>query len=209
MREYFEERAAVADFMRRLYERGLTTSLGGNISLKAGELVLITPAKLDKGKLTPEQIGMISIKGENLTPNIELSIETEMHLSVLQNRPDISAVIHAHPTTATFYTASDIDIDTTLTAEAYAVLGHPARAPYALMGTKGLAHSLTQAALKSNVVLMENHGILTLGVNLLEAFNRMEVLECAAKMNWMMRSGLNSIKTLTPQSLEEIAKKFN
>jgi len=186
--EYYDEKVLVADFMCRLYERGLTTILGGNISLRVGELVLITPANVDKGRLTSNQIGVISMEGENLTPNIKLSIETDMHLSVLHNRTDISAVIHAHPTTATFFSTVDTDINTSLTSEAFAILGVPLKAPYAPMGTKQLANSVSEAVKKSNVVLMENHGVLTIGENLLEAFNRMEVLESTAKMNWIMKS---------------------
>jgi L-fuculose-phosphate aldolase len=211
LQEYYDERAAVADFMCRIYERGLTTSLGGNISLRIGELILITPAKIDKGRLLPAQVGIISINGENLTPHIELSIETDMHLCVMQNRADVKAVIHAHPTIATFFTATNVDINTTLTAEAFAVLGYPSKAQYALMGTKQLASSVSEATLNSNVVLMENHGVLTVGKNLLEAFNRIEVLECTAKMNWIMRSfaGSECTKTLTSSSLREIIEKYD
>ena len=207
MREYYDERKAVAYFMRRLYERGLTTSLGGNISFRIGNIVLITPAKADKGRLTPEQIGIVSMESENLTPDIKLSIETDMHLGVLRNRSDVAAVIHAHPTIATFFTIADVEIDTKLTSEAFAILGVPLKAKYELMGTKQLAYSVSQAALKSNVVLMENHGVLTVGKDLLEAFNRMEVLESIAKINCILMSGLNCAKTLTLQNLEEIVKK--
>lgn len=206
MLEYYDERATVADYMCRLYERGLTTSLGGNISLRIGDLIMITPAKLDKGRLTASNIGIISNTGDNLTPHIALSIETEMHLRILQGRKDISAVIHAHPTMATFFTVSDIDINTTLTAETFAVLGVPVKATYALMGTRQLACSVSEAAMKSNVVLMENHGVLTVGKSLLEAFNRMEVLESAAKMNLIIMNSKDSyrIKTLSHRDLEEI-----
>ncbi|MCL2768469.1 MAG: class II aldolase/adducin family protein [Synergistaceae bacterium] len=207
MREYYDERKAVAYFMRRLYERGLTTSLGGNISFRIGNIVLITPAKADKGRLTPEQIGIVSMESENLTPDIKLSIETDMHLGVLRNRSDVAAVIHAHPTIATFFTIANVEIDTKLTSEAFAILGVPLKAKYELMGTKQLAYSVSQAALKSNVVLMENHGVLTVGKDLLEAFNRMEVLESIAKINCILMSGLNCAKTLTLQNLEEIVKK--
>ena len=197
LREHFDEMAAVADYMRRLYERGLTTSLGGNISFRIGDIVLITPAKVDKGRLAPEQIGIISMKGEHLTPDIELSIETEMHLSVLKNRNDVSAVIHAHPTISTLFTVVDADINTTLTDETFAVLGVPLKSPYARMGTKELAYSVSQAVLKSNVVLMQNHGVLAVGENLLEAFNRVEVLESTAKMNWIMRNFLGNSEDLS------------
>ena len=187
LQEYYDERAAVADYMRRLYERGLTTSLGGNISLRAGELVLITPANVDKGRLIPEQVGIISMEGENLTPGIKLSIETEMHLSVLRNRADIGAVVHAHPAIATFFAVADVDIKM-FTEEASMVLGIPLKAPHEPVGTKQLAYSVSQAVLESNVVLMQNHGVLTVGESLLEAFHRIEVLESAAKMNWIMKS---------------------
>jgi L-fuculose-phosphate aldolase len=131
-----------------------------------------------------------------------------MHLSVLRTRGDISAVLHAHPTIATFFTATDVEINTKLTAEAFAVLGVPVKAPYALMGTKQLAYSVSQATIESNVVLMENHGVLTVGKDLLEAFNRMEVLEKKTKMNWIMMSfnDYDRIKPLEQQRLEEIKK---
>ncbi|MCL1876365.1 MAG: class II aldolase/adducin family protein [Synergistaceae bacterium] len=210
MLQYYDERAAVADYMCRLYERGYTTSLGGNISFRIGEHVLITPAKVDKGRLTPELVGIITIHGDTLTPHIELSIETEMHLRILQSRTDISAIIHAHPTFSTFFTALNVGINTKLTAEAYSVLGTPVKATYALMGTKQLAYSVGEAALKSNIVLMENHGVLTVGKSLLEAFNRIEVLESTAKMNLIMMciKDSNYITPLSSQSLEEIKRIF-
>lgn len=179
-----EAREELAYFMRRLYERGLTTCSGGNLSVRVGdEHVIITPSALDKGRMTGDQIGLLTLEGENLTPRLKASMEARMHLRVYAARPDVRAVVHAHPVTATSFSAMSADIDTKLTAEAYAVLGVPVKAPYALMGTDGLAEGVAEAVKDADVVILENHGILTVGPTLLSAFDRLEVLEAAAKMN--------------------------
>ena len=177
------EREELAYFMRRLYEHGLTTCSGGNLSVKTPTgYMLITPSALDKGRITGDQICMISPEGENLTPTLKTSIETEMHRLVYDARADIKAIVHAHPVTATSFAAMKAPILTTLTAEAYAVLGRPAWAEYALMGTRQLAEIVAEKVKGSNVFLMENHGVLAAGPTLLKAFDRLEVLEAAAKM---------------------------
>jgi L-fuculose-phosphate aldolase len=176
-------RKEVARFMRRLYERGLTTASGGNISVRSGAVVLITPSALDKGLIRGKEIGILTMKGKNLTPHLKPSIESAMHLAIYKARQDIQAIVHAHPFTATSFTAMNRTIDCALTAEARAILGTPVVAPYALMGTQELARTVALAASEpANVILLENHGIVCLGKDLLMAFDRLEVLEAAARM---------------------------
>ena len=80
MKKYYKERDAVATFMRRLYDRQLTTASGGNISLRVSDdEFCITPSSLDKGNLTAELIAIVKFDGTNLTPDLKLSIETEIH----------------------------------------------------------------------------------------------------------------------------------
>lgn len=198
------QREELAYFMRRLYEQGLTTCSGGNLSMKleTGH-ILITPSALDKGRITADQIGMLSEDGENLTPQLKTSIETDMHISVYKARQDVRAVVHAHPVTATSFTAMKSTLLTTLTAEAYAVLGIPVVAPYALMGTKKLASIVAEAVKGSNIVLMENHGILTTGPTILKAFDRLEVLEAAAKMTLYIHI-MGSPSPINGERLEEL-----
>jgi L-fuculose-phosphate aldolase len=198
-----EQREEIAYFMRRLYRQGLTTCSGGNISMRHDQYVLITPSALDKGELKGEQIAVLTINGENLTPELKTSIETEMHLMVLNARPDINAVVHAHPVTATSFTALKCEINCHLVAEAYAVLGTPKFARYALMGTRKLAEIVAECVKDSNVVMMQNHGILTVGPNMLKAFDRLEVLEAAAKMTWIT-STMQCPSPMTKDMLEEI-----
>ena len=199
-----DAREELAYFMRRLYERGLTTCSGGNLSARVGEgYAIITPSALDKGRLNGDQIGLLSMDGENLTPELKSSIETRMHLLVYRTRPDVKAIVHAHPVMATSFAAMGADINTKLTAEAYAVLGIPAKADYALMGTHGLAERVARAIEGSNVVVMENHGILAVGSTLLAAFDRLEVLEAAAKMT-IITTLMRSVSPLSGEKIAEL-----
>lgn len=180
-----EHKQAVADCMNRLYARGLTTTSGGNISLRvSNDLVLLTPSATDKGHMAADQIAEIGLDGSNRTTHLKPSGETMMHLEIYRRRPDVLAIVHAHPPMASVFTVSDRPLNVRLIAESYAILGEPALAPYALTGTDALAEHVADClAGDTACVLMKNHGVLTVGRSLLEAFDRMEVLENAAKIN--------------------------
>ncbi|MFA7119280.1 MAG: class II aldolase/adducin family protein, partial [Sphaerochaetaceae bacterium] len=138
---------------------------------------------LDKGNLTPDLIAVVKFDGTNLTPELPLSMETEMHRRVLLNRPDRNAVVHAHPTTVcAFSTAQPCMLNTHLTAEGYFILGDVVNVPYQLMGTKELAKAVSEEIRTHEVLLMENHGAIAVGKDLLRAFDCMELLERAAVM---------------------------
>jgi L-fuculose-phosphate aldolase len=184
--KYKAERKEVARFMRRLYKHALTTTSGGNISLRISEkIILITPSATDKGRMKWKEVGIINIFGENLTPHLKPSIETEMHLAIYRKKNDVLAIVHAHPVFASLFTAIKAKINTKLTAEAKAILGDPLLVRYAVMGSRALAEVAAENILKSDVLLLENHGILTTGSNILQAFDKIEVLENAAKMTLM------------------------
>jgi len=202
--EYTKEREEVAYFMRRLYERRLTTCSGGNISLLVTEdIILITPSGLDKGRIDAEQIGIMSLSGQNITPSLKPSIETGMHIRVYQNRPDIRAIVHAHPVVSSSFAASEKEINTSLIAESRAVLGKPARAAYAFMGSPELAAIVAQAVAGANTVLLTNHGVLSIGQTLLQAFDRIEVLEAAATIT-LITHLLGGKQELTGAQLSEL-----
>jgi L-fuculose-phosphate aldolase len=181
--KYKKERKEVAGFMRRLYKQGLTTTSGGNISFRLSEdIILVTPSATDKGRMKWKEVGIMTILGENLTLKLKPSIESEMHLSIYRKNNDVKAIVHAHPVFATSFTAMKYKIDTDLTAEAAAILGKPLIVSYALMGSADLASIVSDAAMQSDVLMLENHGVLTTGSSLLQAFDKIEVLENAAKM---------------------------
>ena len=183
---YEKKREQVAAFMRRLYRQFLTTTSGGNISCRLPDgNVAITASQSDKANQQAETVGVVTPDGESLTPELKLSIETGLHLSIYKVRPDIGAIVHAHPVTATFFTATEEPINMHLTAEAYAVVGETVRIPYALMGTPELAALAAEKMRECDCGLMDNHGIITVGKTLLAAFDKMELVECAAKQTLM------------------------
>lgn len=203
---YEKERSQVAYFMRRLYRQGLTTTSGGNIScLLPNGNVAITASRLDKCELQADGVGVVSLEdGTTLTPELKLSIETSLHLEIYKHRPDVKAIVHAHPVTATAFCAMKTPLDTHLTAEAYALLGEPVWIPYALMGTVALAHNVADC-MKAPAVcgLMENHGVLALGDTLLSAFDRLELLEAAAKQTVIVAQ-MKSVHRLAREQLQEL-----
>lgn len=204
---WLQEREHVASVMRRLYRQGLTTCSGGNVSLRMGDVILITPSGTDKGEISAAEIGAVTMEGESLLPGVKLSMETAMHLEVYKNRPDVHGIVHAHPVTASAFAAFGGDINTKLTAETWVNLGVPVKAPYALMGTDALASAVGEAATRGDAIIMENHGVLTVGETLFKAFDRMEVLEAAAKMTWIVAT-MGGGKPLSEERIKEMEEIF-
>ncbi len=208
IKKHKDQRKEVASFMRRLYERGLTTTSGGNISLYlSDDIILITPSATDKGRMRWEEVGIMNIFGENLTPELKPTIEYDMHLSIYRKKKGVAAIIHAHPLFASSFTAMKHEINTKLTAEACAILGDPLFVPYALMGTEELAKLASESITQSDILLLENHGVLTAGENLLQAFDKIEVLENAAKMTLIVDLGKKK-NQLSKSRILEIEKLF-
>jgi L-fuculose-phosphate aldolase len=206
-KKYKAERKEVARFMRRLYNHGLTTTSGGNISLRiSADIIAITPSATDKGRMKWKEVGIMTMNGINLTPDLKPSIEAGMHLSIYRRR-DVKAIVHAHPAFATTFTAMKSSINTALTAEACAILGEPLFVPYALMGSVKLAEIVAKSIEKSDILLLENHGILAAGTGLLQAFDKIEVLENAARMT-VITQVMGNEKSLSQRRIEEITKLF-
>ena len=183
----YELKKTVAFTMRRLYDRKLTTATGGNTSCRYGDIMLITPSSIDKATLTADQIAEVDIEtGENLTPEFRLSIESEMHRRIYKANESVMAICHSHPTTASLFSALENPIRTDLIAESWYLLGEVAKVPYALMGTEKLAENVARYAKKYTTMLLENHGAIATGRSLVNAFDRLEVLEQSAQMTLML-----------------------
>lgn len=194
------QKAAVAAFMKRTYDRGLTTATGGNISARCGSIMLITPSGKDKASLTSDDIASVDIEtGENLSPGKRLSIETEMHRLVYANNCEILSIVHAHPVFASLFSATDCKIDTSIIAESWYLLGDVRKVPYQRMGSRELAEAVAEYSAGSYALLMENHGAIAFGRTLLEAFDRLECLEQSAKLTYLSHS-------VTINPLDEIRK---
>jgi len=199
-----DEREQVAYFMCRLYRQGLTTTSGGNLSCRAGsEHIVLTPSGIDKGEMRAAQVAILTLEGTNVTPELKPSIECAMHLAIYRRHAGVEAIVHAHPPTASLFCACGEPINTHLTAEAYAILGEPVLAPYRRMGTADLADGASTAVDRGVCVLLQNHGIITVGVTLLQAFDRLEVLDVAARQTLMARS-LGNVRELALDQRQEL-----
>ncbi|MCT4590885.1 MAG: class II aldolase/adducin family protein [Carboxylicivirga sp.] len=205
---YLKYKKQVAKWMRRLYKKGLTTSLGGNISMRVDDQhIAITASETDKGRIKSSEIAIVTLDGQCLDDCLKVSIETGMHLAIYKARPDVDVVLHAHAPMASLFTATKQSINTALLAEAYTILGNTAYAEYAAPGSENLANNVANACRDANVVLMANHGVLAVGSSLLKAFDRIEVLENAAKMT-ALTSLLDDKRELNNVQIQQLRDLF-
>ena len=168
----------IALTMDRIYQNGLTTTSGGNISVcdKHGN-IFISPSGVDKGKLEEQDIMKISPNGQIIGKH-KPSVEFPFHQHIYQVRSDIKAIVHAHPPGLVALSAARKNPMTHLIGAVKNLIPHTTFAPYALPGSKDLGENIANEFMKGfNVVLMENHGIVIGAKNLQEAFLIMEVLE--------------------------------
>lgn len=175
--------------------------------MRVGDRVLITPSQSDKATIAGEQIGVLTLEGMSISSRVRKSMETGMHLAIYKKRPDVKAIVHAHPVIATSFAITGKKIMTNLAGESRAVLKDPVLTPYALMGTEELAEIVSEACRDTNVVLMQNHGIITMGDSLFQAYDRMEVLEACAKMT-LLTGMLGKPHELDPDQLQAIDDLF-
>ena len=197
----------VASFMRRLYQQRLTTTSGGNISVRFGEKILITPSGTDKGLLKAEEVGIMDIAGRIVGGSFKPSIESGIHLGIYRSRRNVNAIVHAHPVAASAFAASQAPLKTSYHAEAHVILGEVGYVDYCCPGTTELADLVTHAACEHNCLLLRNHGALCVGGTLLQAFDRLEVLEAAAQVNLIMRGALkDDAVELSNEALKELGR---
>ncbi len=205
---YIKEKKSVAKWMRRLYDKGLTTSLGGNISRRLDEHhIAITASGTDKGRMKSRDIAIVTMDGQVVDCNSKISMETGMHLQIFKTRPDVTAVVHAHSPISSLFACMEHRININLLAEAYTIIGKAEVAEYALPGSDLLANNVAGVVKNCNVILMANHGVLAVGKDMLHAFDRIEVLENAAKMT-ILSTLLRDTKELSPAQLTELDKLF-
>ncbi|MBO4614251.1 MAG: class II aldolase/adducin family protein [Bacteroidales bacterium] len=183
------ERIRVAETMRRLYDRRLTTVSGGNVSMRNAEgYVFITASQSDKSCIDMRKVIILSPEGDNLTPKLKPSMETQMHLSIYKSRPDVFAIVHSHPVYASTFAVAEMAVDSAITGEARYMLGNVGMVEYHLMGSPELADACAKVMSSANAAIMAKHGAITLGKTLFEAFDRMEVLENTAHINYNLRT---------------------
>jgi L-fuculose-phosphate aldolase len=182
-------RADIVEVGRRMYARGYTASNDGNISdrLDAGRL-LMTPKSVCKGFMTPDMMCITDLDGKKLQGDRDPSSETLMHLEVYRQRPDVQAVVHAHPPTATGFAVAGIPLDRAVLAEVLTTLGSIPIAEYATPSTSELPEAVRKYIKAHDGMLLANHGALTVGADLFAAYYKMETIEHFATISLVART---------------------
>jgi L-fuculose-phosphate aldolase len=181
-------RADIVEVGRRMYARGYTASNDGNISVRLGpDRLLMTPKSVCKGFMTPDMMCITDLEGRKLQGDRDPSSEMLMHLEVYRQRPDVQAVVHAHPPTATGFAVAGIPLDRAVLAEVLTTLGSIPIAEYATPSTKELPEAVRKYIKAHDGMLLANHGALTVGGDLYSAYYKMETIEHFAKISLVAR----------------------
>jgi L-fuculose-phosphate aldolase len=193
---------AIVEVGKRMYNKNLIAGYEGNVSVREGDRVFITPSGVCKGFLTESDILEIDLSGNVLSGTKKPSSETKMHLAIYKNRKDVKAVVHAHPPVSTGFACAGKGLDMSLTAETVLLLGSIPLAPYGTPSTDTLAKSIVDY-LEYNAILLANHGAVTLGKNLDDAYFLMEQVEHYAKIT-LTANILGTPKTLPCEEVDRL-----
>ena len=181
-------RADIVEVGRRMYARGYTASNDGNISVRIdAQRLLMTPKSVCKGFMTPDMMCITDLEGRKLQGDRDPSSEMLMHLEVYRQRPDVQAVVHAHPPTATGFAVAGIPLDRAVLAEVLTTLGSIPIADYATPSTRELPDAVRKYIKAHDGMLLANHGALTVGTDLFGAYYKMETIEHFAKISLVAR----------------------
>lgn len=183
-----EVRAEIVEVGRRLWARGFVASNDGNISVRVGDHRLITtPTAVSKGFMTPDMMVVTDLEGRHLEGDRKASSELKMHLEVYRQRPDIRAVVHAHPPTATGFAVAGIPLDRAVLAEVVTTLGSIPIAEYATPSTEELPAAVRRYITAHDGLLLANHGALAVAADVMGAYYRMETIEHFARISLTAR----------------------
>jgi L-fuculose-phosphate aldolase len=163
--------------------------------------------------MTPQMIIKVDRTGKVISgnPGFRPSSEVKMHLEVYKERPDVKSVVHAHPQYATCFAVAGIPLNKCVLPEAIIIIGSVPTAPYGLPSTMEIPDSIRPFIKKSDAILLENHGALTLGSDLLNAYHKMETLEHTASIVWkaIQLGNMNVLPENERDRLMGLREKFN
>ena len=198
------ERREVVAVCRRLYERGLIAGPDGNVSVRlASGRLLVTPSGMSKGELTESDLIIIEPDGRHVAGRPRASSEVRIHLRIYERRPDVRAVVHAHPPVATGFAVAGEDFMAPVLPEVILQMGGVPLVPYCTPGSSDLAHAFDPYLPHHDAFLMANHGATTVGATLTAAHQRMESLEHAARILLSARQ-LGRVTPLTGEHVHSL-----
>ena len=203
----------ICDIGKRIYDKGMVAANDGNISVKLNDNeFLCTPTGVSKGFMTPEYICKVDADGKVIeaNPGFKPSSEIKMHMRVYKERPDVNAVVHAHPMYATGFAIAGIPLTQPIMPEAVISLGAVPIAEYGTPSTEEIPDAVSKYLQSYDAVLLENHGALSFSDSLLNAYHKMESVEFYAKLLYISKQ-LGGPKELSQSQVErlyEIRRQF-
>ena len=197
---------------RLMWERGYVAATDGNLSARlSSDRLLVTPTGLSKGFLSTDDPVVIRLDGEPLSPvthrgrDWKPSSETLMHLQVYHQRPDVDAVVHAHPPLATAFSIAGVSLARCVLPEVVVALGGIPTAEYATPGTLEVPKTIDRFIQDYDAIILAHHGSLTLGKTLWEAYLRLEKVEHTAQIT-LAAQQLGRVSTLSPQAVDRLTE---
>ncbi|NGP45775.1 class II aldolase/adducin family protein [Bacillaceae bacterium SIJ1] len=195
----------ICDIGRRVYQKNFVAANDGNLSIKVGENeVWTTPTGVSKGFMTPDMLVKVDLTGKILEGTRKPSSELKMHLRVYRENAEVTAVVHAHPQAATAYAMAGVSLDRAYSPEGVILLGKVPVASYATPGTEEVPDSVAPFCNDYNAVLLANHGALTWGRDMIEAYYRMESLEHYSMTLLHTKKITNQLEELSAERLAEL-----
>lgn len=197
-------RKAICEIGKLCYSRFYIVGADGNISARLNDgTVLITPAGAMKGFLEPHHIAHIDMRGEVVDGGPKASTEKGIHIAAYEERPEMRAVVHAHPPHAVAMTIAGIDMQAPFIPEIIVTIGGIPTADFGTPGTPELAESIRSILRCSDTVVMTNHGSVTLGQNLMEAYKKLDMVEHTAKILYYAHS-VGHARPLAPDYVQKL-----
>ena len=184
--DYMETREIMCDICHKTWQLGWVAANDGNLSVKLPNgNFLATPTGISKSFITPEKLVVIDGEGNVLEAEngYRPSSEIKMHLRCYKEREDVGAVLHAHPPTATGYAVAHVPLDRYTMIETVAAIGSIPVTPYGTPSTYEVPDAIAPYLQEHDVLLLANHGALTVGADAITAYYRMETLELFAKIS--------------------------
>jgi len=179
----FVQRQKIVEVGRWMYERGYVAGVDGNLSLRAKDgNIMITPSGICKGRMLEDDIVLIDRDGKQISGMNGKSSEFQLHTQIYRVRSDIDAIVHAHPVYSTAFACTEKGLPSGIMPEVILSLGNIPTAPYGTPSTSELAESVARLIPDHNALLLENHGVVTVGRDLEEAFIRLELVEHYARI---------------------------
>jgi L-fuculose-phosphate aldolase len=199
-------RSLICEIGRRLYLRNYVAANDGNISVRLSDgTIIATPTNVSKGYMKEQMLVKLDLDGNLLSPGLRPSSEIKMHLRVYKENVSVSGIVHAHPPVSTAFAIAGIQLDQPTSPEAVVNLGVIPIAPYATPGTAEVADSIAPYCNTHTAVLLANHGALTWGKDLMEAYFRMESLEHVAHMTMLTNFVIGRVNVLSQSQVDKLA----